>query len=52
MQTMPKPINANEMTNKTPKQLVKSYFVCMENNVMPKQTKTVIPTAFKTESVV
>jgi hypothetical protein len=37
------------MTNKIPKQFVKSNFVCNENNVTPKQTNAVIPRAHKTD---
>lgn len=52
MQTIPKPNNANDIANKTPKHDVKSNFVWNENNVTPKQTKAVIPTAMKTDSMV
>lgn len=52
MQTIPKPINANEITKITPIHDVKSNLVWKENNVTPKQTKAVIPTAIKTELMV
>jgi hypothetical protein len=50
-QTMPKPKNANDTTNKMPIHDVKSYLVWNENNVTPKQTNAVIPTAYNTDSI-
>ena len=52
IQTIPQHKSTNSITNKIPKHDVKSYFVCNENNVIPKQTKTVIPIAMKTDSIV
>ena len=51
IQTIPQHKITNGVTNKIPKHDVKSYFVWNENNVIPKQTKTVIPIAIKTDSI-
>lgn len=41
---------ANDIMKKIPRQDVKSYFVWNENNITPKQTNAVIPTAINIDS--